>query len=291
MRPMSLFESLDSNGCVSLSDLFLQKNFLGGKNEKNLEEYAYLVCRGGWPKAAKMSRPGSLDLALNYYEELVQSDISRFDGIKRNPSKIQQLLRSLARNTATEASLATILKDMQGTTSENTLSSYINALQGLFVIENLSAWNPNLRSTTAIRTSPTRHFVDPSIATAALGIEPNGLINDLKTFGFLFESLCIRNLRVYAEKIDGTVEHYRDKNGLEADAVIHLRNGAWASIEVKLRDSERINEGAEHLKKLASSIDQNKMPPPAFLMVLTATDVAYKRNDGVFVVPIGCLKD
>ena len=180
---------------------------------------------------------------------------------------------------------------MQGTTSENTLSSYINALQGLFVIENLSAWNPNLRSTTAIRTSPTRHFVDPSIATAALGIEPNGLINDLKTFGFLFESLCIRNLRVYAEKIDGTVEHYRDKNGLEADAVIHLRNGAWASIEVKLRDSERINEGAEHLKKLASSIDQNKMPPPAFLMVLTATDVAYKRNDGVFVVPIGCLKD
>lgn len=294
MRTMSLFESLDSNGIVSLENLFKGKEIEGGENKKQLEEYAFLTCRGGWPSAVGVDEY-ALDLAFNYFDGLINSDISRFDRVKRDPIKARLVLRSLARNVGTPAPISVLFddinNDLKGAMSESTLISYIEALRGLFVIEDMSAWSPNLRSKSAIRTTPTRYFTDPSIATAALGIGPDNLINDLNTFGFLFENMCIRDLRVYAEKIDGKVLHFRNKSGFEVDAIVELRNGDWGAIEIKLRSEERINEGADNLLKLASLVDETKMKRPSFLMVLTATDYAYRRADGVYVVPIGCLKD
>lgn len=295
MRPMTLYESEESNGTVSLSKLFTTDK-ISGTNDLDLEDIAYLCCRGGWPRNIFMDKDIALEGAYDYYDAVVNSDISRVDNINRNPERAKNLMRSYARNIGSGASNETIKQDIinydSSSLSTDTVLSYINALKKIFVIEEAPAWNPNLRSKTAIRTSETRYFVDPSIAVAALGIVPNDLINDLKTFGLIFECLCIRDLRVYSESINGTVYHYKDASDLECDAVVHLRNGSYGLIEIKLGGDKLINEGAQNLIKLQNKIDTTKMKKPSFLMVLTATSkYAYQREDGVYVVPIGCLKD
>ena len=296
MRPMSLYESEESNGSVSLEDLFNTPDNISGINELDFETVAYLCCRGGWPRSIFMEKEVALEQAFDYYDAIVQSDISRVDNITRNPERVKNLMRTYARNMGTQASNETLKNDMIANDAfsldSDTVFSYINALKKIFVIEESPAWNPNLRSKTAIRTSDTRYFIDPSIAVAALGIGPNDLIKDLNTFGLIFETLCIRDLRVYAESINGKVYHYRDANDLDCDAVIHLRNGSYGLVEIKLGGDNLINEGASNLKRMYSKIDTGKMNNPSFLMVLTATGkYAYRRDDGVYVVPIGCLKN
>lgn len=296
MRPMTLYESGESNGNVSLAELFENKSVLNGINELSLEDVAYLCCRGGWPRSIYMDKDVALEQAYDYYDAVVNSDISRVDNITRNTERTKNLMRSYARNMGSQVSYETLKNDMINNDSfsldTDTVFSYVNALKKIFVVEELAAWNPNLRSKTAIRTSDTRYFVDPSIAVAALGLGPNDLINDLNTFGLLFEVLCIRDLRVYAESINGSVYHYRDASDLECDAVIHLRNGDYGLIEIKLGGDKLINEAAENLMKLYNKIDTEKMNNPSFLMILTATgSYAYKRDDGIYVVPIGCLKN
>ena len=295
MRPMTLFESLESTGTVSLKDLFDQKN-ISGINNLSLEDIAYLCCRGGWPRSISMEREIALDQAFDYYDAIVNSDISRVDGISREPTRVKNLMRSYARNVGSQASNETLKNDMINNDSfsldTDTVFSYINALKKIFVVDEVSAWNPNLRSKTAIRTSDTRYFIDPSIATASLGLGPDDLINDLNTFGFIFENLCVRDLRVYAESINGDLYHYRDSSSLECDAVIHLRNGSYGLVEIKLGGDKLIEEGVENLLKLKNKLDTSKMKKPSFLMVVTATgDYAYKRSDDVYVVPVGCLKN
>ena len=238
----------------------------------------------------------ALDQAFDYVEAVEKRDIQKVDGVERDPARVHRLLRSLARNQGSQASCGTIRSDLQVNESdglsEETISSYIKALKEIFVVEDAEAWNPNLRSKTAIRTSDTRYFTDPSIATAALGIGPNDLINDLNTFGLMFETLCVRDLRVYAEALNGNVYHFRDKNGLECDAVVHLRDGSYGLVEIKLGGDDLIEEGAESLKTLAAKIDTEHMKEPAFKMVLIGVGTyAYRREDGIYVVPIGCLKD
>ena len=296
MRPMSLYESGESTGQVSLIDLFDGTKKIGGINNIDLEKMAYLVCRGGWPRAIFMEEEIALEQAYDYYDAVVNRDISEADGISRNPERVKNLMKSYARNIGTQASNDTLRRDMIANDSTSldtdTVLLYVNALKKIFVVEESPAWNPNLRSKTAIRTSDTRYFINPSIAVASLGIEPKDLINDLNTFGLLFETLCIRDLRVYAESIKGKVYHYRDANDLECDAVIHLRDGSYGLIEIKLGGDSLINDGANTLKKLESRIDITKMKNPSFLLVLTATGkYAYRREDGVYVVPIGCLKN
>lgn len=296
MRPMSLYESGESNGQVSLIELFDGSKKIEGINNIDLEKMAFLVCRGGWPRAIFMEEEIALEQAYDYYDAIVNRDISEADGISRNPERVKNLMRSYSRNMGTQASNDTLKSDMIANDSTSldtdTVLSYVNALKKIFVVEEAPAWNPNLRSKTAIRTSDTRYFIDPSIAVASLGIGPKDLINDLNTFGLLFETLCIRDLRVYAESIKGKVYHYRDANDLECDAVIHLRDGSYGLIEIKLGGDSLINEGVDTLKKLESRIDITKMKNPSFLLVLTATGkYAYRREDGVYVVPIGCLKN
>ena len=296
MRPMTLYESGESNGSISLLDLFNNSNNINGINELTLEDIAYLCCRGGWPRSIFMDKDIALEQAYDYYDAIINSDISKVDNINRNPERTKNLMKSYARNIGTQVSNETLKNDMINNDSfsldTDTVLSYINALKKLFVIEESPAWNPNLRSKTAIRTSETRYFVDPSIAVATLGIDPNDLINDLNTFGLIFETLCIRDLRVYAESINGNVYHYKDSSDLECDAVIHLRNGSYGLIEIKLGGDKLINEGAENLIKLQKKIDTEKMNNPSFLMILTAIGkYAYKREDGIYIVPIGCLKD
>jgi len=296
MRPMSLWESGESSGEVSLSKLFDgEKNILYAANS-SIDRIAYLTARGGWPASIDRGERAALHMAYDYLDAVVKSDISRVDGTMRNPIRTQLLLKSYARHQGSSATISAIRKDMcaneENTLSENTIFSYINALKKIFVIEDLPAWNPNLRSKTAIRTSDTRYFVDPSIAVAALGLGPRDLIADLETFGLLFETLCIRDLRVYADALEGQVYHYRDKDGLECDAVIHLRNGSYGLIEIKLGGDEAIEHGAMTLSRLAKKIDTTRMPKPSFMMVLTATgDYAYCQEDNVLVVPISCLRD
>ena len=296
MRPMSLYESGESNGNISLEMLFQENDNITGTNNLSLQDIAYLCCRGGWPRSTFMDKDIALEQAFDYYDAIVQSDISRVDNVNRNPEIAKKLMRAYARNLGSQVSNETLKNDMiindSFSLDTDTVLSYINALKKIFVVEEAPAWNPNLRSKTAIRTADTRYFIDPSIATAALGLGPNDLIGDLNTFGLIFETLCIRDLRVYAESINGNVYHYRDSSGLECDAVIHLRNGNYGLIEIKLGGDNLINEGAENLKKMASKIDTTKMKNPSFLMVLTATGkYSYKREDGVYIVPIGCLKD
>ncbi len=296
MRPMSLYESEESNGKVSLEELFKNIDNISANNELKLEDIAYLCCRGGWPRSIFMEKEIALEQAFDYYDAVVESDISRVDNTNRNPERVKKLMRAYARNIGTQASNETLKNDMKendiSSLDSDTIYSYIEALKKIFVVEESTAWNPNLRSQIAIRTSNTRYFVDPSIATTALGIGPNDLIHDLNTFGFIFESLCIRDLRIYAESIGGTVYHYRDANGLECDAVIHLRNGSYGLIEIKLGGDKLVKEGIENLKNMYNKIDTEKMNNPSFLMVLTATgNYAYKREDGVYIVPIGCLKN
>lgn len=296
MRPMSLYESGESNGSISLEKLFEAPKNISGINELDLDDIAYLSCRGGWPRTTFMEKEIALEQAFDYYDAIVQSDISRVDNINRNPERVKRLMRTYARNLGSQASNETLRNDMITNDSfsldTDTVLSYINALKKIFVIEEAPAWNPNLRSKTAIRTSDTRYFIDPSIAIAALGFGPKDLIKDLNTFGLIFETLCIRDLRIYTESINGNVYHYRDASDLECDAVIHLRNGSYGLIEIKLGGDTLINEGAENLKRMYSKIDIGKMNNPSFLMVLTATGkYAYKREDDVYVVPIGCLKN
>lgn len=296
MRPMSLFESGESNGEVSLNNLFNNPQKISAINNLTLNDIAFLCCRGGWPRSVFMDNDIALEQAYDYYDAVVNSDISRVDGINRTPERVKNLMRSYARNIATQASYETIKEDMikndTNSLDSDTVHSYINALKKIFVVEESPAWNPNLRSKIATRTSETRYFVDPSIGVAALGIGPDDLINDLRTFGLVFEAMCIRDLRVYADANNGKVYHYRDSSGLECDAVIHLRNGSYGLIEIKLGGDKLIQEGAENLLKLRSKIDTEKMNNPSFMMILTATgNYAYKREDGIFVVPIGCLKD
>lgn len=294
MRPMSLYESKDSTGEVSLKDLFDGKN-ITATHETSLEKITFLICRGGWPKSVGLDEKPALFQAIDYYDAVVTTDISRVDSIKRDKEKAKRLLRSYARHVGTQSTLETIRQDMlsnqDDTFDQVTLYSYLDALRKIFVLEDSPAWNPNLRSKTSIRTTDTRYFSDPSIATAALGIGPNDLLDDLNTMGFLFENLCVRDLRIYADYLDGTVYHYRDKSGLECDAVIHLRNGNYGLIEIKLGGDKLIEEGARNLKDLASKIDTKNMSKPSFMAVLCAqAPFAYKRNDGVYVIPIDTLR-
>lgn len=297
LRTMSLWESEDSTGDVSLEELFINPDTVDGVSDIDLDRLAYLTCRGGWPKAVlKKSEKAALAQAFDYYDSVVSNDIKRVDDIDRDEELTKRIMRSYARNQGTQATVGTILADIKSNgderMSDSTVYSYIKALKEIFVIEDSIAWNPNLRSKTAIRTSDTRYFIDPSIATAALGMGPKDLINDMETFGFIFETLAIRDLRVYADALDGKVYHYRDKNNLECDAVIHLRNGSYGLVEAKIGGAELIKEGAESLKTLSSKIDSTRMKTPSFMMVLTGIGkFAYKRpEDGVLVVPIGCLK-
>lgn len=295
MRPMSLYESEESNGRVSLKNLFEGKDFEVQENSLTIDDIAFLVCRGGWPASISMRREIALDQALDYIDSIANYDIQRVDDTKRDPQRVYRLLRSYARNIAGQISYSTFKTDMMSndtdTLSEDTVADYIKALKRLFVVEDLEAWNPNLRSKAAIRTSDTRYFVDPSIATASLGIGPDDLINDLESFGLIFETMAVRDLRVYAEALDGKLYHYRDSTGLECDTVLHRRNGTYGLIEIKLGGETRIEEGATNLKNLANKIDTTRMPNPSFMMVLIGIGkYAYRRQDGVYVVPIGCLK-
>ena len=298
LRTMSLWESGESTGNISLKSLFKKDCAIDGSSSLNIDDLAFASCRGGWPKATFKGRSKStLIQAQEYFEAVVRSDISRVDNVNRDADFGRRLLRSYSRNIGAQVPVSTFLADLRvndaDSLSETTIYSYLNALKRIFVIEDCAAWNPNLRSKTAIRTSNTRYFSDPSIATAALGLGPEDLLNDPNTFGLIFENLCIRDLRIYAEAIGGAVYHYRDKNGLECDAVIHLRNGHYGLIEIKLGGERLIDEGCKTLKSLASKIDTSRMPAPSFMMVLTGVgQYAYRRpDDGIIVVPVGSLKD
>ena len=294
MRPMSLYESMESAGQISLRALFdgMQED-VGAESELSIEQIAHVLCRGGWPASINRNGLSGIRMAMDYVEAIINQDVSRVDGIEKNPERVRLLLRSLARNIATTATYQTIKEDIEATDisiSDKTISSYINALRRIFVVEDLAAWSPSLRSKSAIRTTEKRHFVDPSIATAVMRTNPEGVLMDFKYFGFLFESLCTRDIRIYAQAIDGDVFHYRDKSGLEADLIVRLRDGRWAAIEVKL-GNKQIEEAVTHLLALKSKINEEKMGEASFLMILTGGQYAYQRKDGIWVVPIGCLKD
>ena len=295
MRPMSLYESMESNGSVSLKALFDGETEIDNFSTLTIEQIAFAIVRGGWPASIGESEKIALRHAIDYVEAIINADVSRVDGIEKNPVRVRALLRSLSRNISTLATIRTIhddiaMGDADESISEKTISQYLGALDRIFVTENLPAWNPALRSKTAIRTSPKRQFVDPSIAAAVMRLTPSRLLEDFNYFGFLFESLCDRDLRIYAEAIDGQVFHYRDGSGLEADAVIALNDGRWAAVEVKL-GSKEIEDAAVHLLELKNKVNTEKMREPSFLMILTVTEIAYRREDGVYVVPLGCLKD
>ncbi len=294
MRPMSLFESNESNGNISLWDLFDDIDEISTLSQLEIEDIAQAIVRGGWP-ASVTSKTGSAEKrAQDYVDAVVNFEVSLVDRVERNQSKMFALLRSLSRNIATEAKHSVIIKDMEGGENESisypTIQSYLNVLQRLFVVEDLEAWNPSIRSSTPLRVSPKRHFVDSSIACASLGMNHEHLLSDFNTFGFMFESMCIRDLRVYAEAMDGKVYHYRDKNGLECDAVIVLRDGRWGAAEIKLGANE-FDKAARNLKSLEAIIDTEKMNKPSFLMIITGSKLGYKRDDGVLIVPIGCLRN
>jgi len=293
MRPMSLYESKESNGTVSLADLFDEKQEIEGISGLSIEQIAFALCRGGFPATIGKPDTTALRMSVDYVEAIINQDISRVDGVEKNPNRVRLLLRSLARNIATMTSVQTILKDVESaetSISDKTFEVYCNALRRIFVVEDMPAWSPSLRSKTAIRTSPKRHFVDPSIATAIMRINPAAVLQDFEYFGFLFEALCARDLRIYAQRNDGDVFHYRDKSGLEADMIVQLRDGRWGAVEVKL-GNRQIEQAADNLLKLKEKIDTGKMREPSFLLVLTGGQFAYRRKDGVWVVPIGCLKN
>ncbi len=293
MRPMSLFESGESNGAVSLKSLFDGTAEAEAVSNLTIEDIAYAICRGGWPAAIDMDREDALEVAYDYYDAIAERDASEVDKSQKDPDRMRSIMRSLARNISTMTTDKTIMGDVKAndvSLTDKTLEVYLRALRKLYVVEDIKAWQPSLRSKTGIRTSSKRQFVDPSIAVAALGINPGAIIEDFNYFGFLFESLCARDLRVYSEALHGTVRHYHDNSNLEADLIISLNSGKWAAVEVKL-GSKEIEEGAGHLKKLAANIDTVRFPAPSFLMVLTGGEFAYRREDGVYVVPIGCLRD
>lgn len=297
MYTMSLYESGESSGEISLGELFTQPESIRGINKLSLKDIAYLTCRGGWPFGIdyNLSIKASLQQSMDYLDVVIEEDISRVDGVERNPDLARKIMRSYARNQGGQTPVTKIKNDIvaneHSNVTEETVARYINAMRQIFVIKDLEAWNPNLRSKTSIRTTPTRYFIDPSLSTATLRIGPDDLINNLIDFGFFFETLCIRDLRVYTEALDGDLFHYRDSNGLECDAVVHLRNGKYGLIEIKLGGDRLIEEGVKNLNKLSDILDSNKMGKPSFKMVLTAVGpYAFKREDGVYIVPIGCLK-
>ena len=296
MRPMSLWESEESSGTVSLSALFKGESFKPCKAmERSLKDTAYLVCRGGWPQAISQGGETALDRAFEYVDAVVNSDISRVDGVSRDPRRTRLLLKSYARFQGTQSTIVNIRKDMTigdgNGPDDDTVSSYLNALRKIFVVEDSDAWCPMLRSRAAIRMSPTRYFSDPSIATAALGIGPEDLMNDIRSYGLLFETMAVRDLRVYADALNGGVSHYLDRNGLECDAVVHLRNGTSGLVEVKLGGETLIEEGAKTLNELSGIVDASRQREVAFKMVVTATgDVAYQRTDGIIVCPLSALR-
>lgn len=298
MLPMSLSESGDSTGSVSLKDLFDNDRQIKGECMHTLSDMAFLTCRGGWPFAVAedLSEKAALSQARDYLDIVVEEDISRVDGVERNVERARIILRSYARFQGTQTPISKIRQDIatndNDPITDDTITSYLNALRQIYVVKDLEAWNPNIKSKAAIRATPTRYFTDPSIATAALRVGPKDLVNDLKAFGLIFETLCIRDLRVYASAIDGDVYHYRDSNGLECDAVVHLRNGRYGLIEIKLGGDRLIEEGVKNLLKLKNLLDTEKMGQPAFMMILTAVGpYAFRRQDGICIVPIGCLKD
>ena len=296
MRPMSLYESGESTGDISLKELFNSPETVDGKSNLDIERLSFACCRGGWPQTLEMRDEIALDQAYDYYDAVVNNDISRADGIKKESEKVKRLMRSYARNQGTQTPNTVLAENTASNDgspiNEETVARYVNALKKIFVIEDVPAWNPNLRSRTTIRTADTRYFVDPSLAVASLGAGPNDLLQDLNTFGFILETLCIRDLRVYADALNGSIYHFRDKDGLECDAVIHLRNGSYGLVEIKLGGDKLISEGAETLKRLYKKIDTTKMKNPSFMMVLTGTgDYAYRRPDGVYVIPVGSLKN
>lgn len=296
MRTMSLYESQDSSGEVSLKNLFETPDKIRGISNADINKIAYLICRGGWPRTIGMKEKIALMQAFDYYDAVVRSDINRADNVEKNPERVKRLMKSLARHQGQQVAIAAIKADMIAndidTLDEDTISSYINALKKIFVVEDMPAWNPNLRSKTAIRSSDTRYYTDASIATAALGAGPQDLIQDLNTLGLLFETMCVRDLRVYAEKLNGSVYHYRDASGLECDTVVHLRNGHYGLAEIKLGGEKLIEEGVVNLKTLRDKIDTTKMPNPSFMMVIVGVgNYAYRREDGIYIVPITCLKD
>ena len=295
MRPMSLFESLESSGSVSIKALFDGKTEIDSFSSLTIEQIAFAIARGGWPASIGNDGKTALLRAIDYVEAVINADVSRVDGVSKNPNRVRALMRSLSRNISTLASNETIradiaMSDEDENVSDKTVLQYLRALNRIFVTDNLPAWNPALRSKTAVRTSPKRQFADPSIAVATMRLSPERILGDFEYFGFLFESLCDRDLRVYAEANDGQLFHYRDASDLETDAVISLNDGRWAPIEIKLGKKE-IEEGAKHLIELKNKINTTKMKEPSFLMIVTGTEVAYRRDDGVFVVPVGCLKD
>jgi uncharacterized protein len=292
MRPMSLYESHESNGTVSLHDLFAGNLDIECVSQLTIEQIAQAICRGGWPAAIKLEEKSALKIARDYVDSVVNYDVSRVDGVEKNPDRVNLLLRSLARNESTLATIETIKNDVKATDpdiSDKTISYYMNALRRIFVIEDQPAWSPSMRSKRAIRAAAKHHFVDPSIAIAVLGTNPNGILKDFNSFGFFFESLCTRDMRVYAQFNDGLVFHYHDRYDLESDMIIQLRDGRWGAVEVKLGNRE-IEDAAKNLTKIKELVDTNKMGAPSFLMVLTGGQYAYRRNDGVLIVPIGCMK-
>ncbi|MDR1632759.1 MAG: DUF4143 domain-containing protein [Dysgonamonadaceae bacterium] len=292
MRTMSLYESGESNGSISLMDLFNNTPDMESMSDLSIEQIAFCICRGGFPASIGKPDKTALGMSLKYVEAVINQDISRVDGVEKNPNKVRLLMRSLARNITTMASFQTILNDVEATEesiSDKTVYSYYNALRRIFVVEPLPAWSPKLRSKTAIRSSPKHHFVDPAIATSVMRINPEALLQDFNYFGFLFEALCTRDVRIYVQANDGDVFHYRDKSGLEADLIVQLRDGRWGAVEVKMGNKE-IEEAANHLIALKNKINTDSVREPSFLMVLTGGQFAYQRSDSVYVVPIGCLK-
>ncbi len=293
MRPMSLWESKESRGQVSLQALFDGTQEMGlYENPLTLKDLAFVMCRGGWPGALGLEEEDALEVAINLVDELINTDVNRVDGTEKNPDRVRAVLRSYARNISTMASASTIMADVKAndiSITDKTLTNYLTALRRLFVVEDAKAWQPSLRSKTGIRTSDKRHFVDTSIATAVLELNPKSILDDFNLFGFLFEDFCLRDMRVYTEPLRGTVFHYHDNSELESDLIIRLHDGRWAAVEVKT-GSKEIEDAADNLITLSRTVDTSKIGEPAFLMVLTAGQYAYRRDDGVYVVPIGCLK-
>ena len=298
MRPMSLWESKESKGAVSLKDLFEgKKDYPWDMNtEFTLDDVAFLLCRGGWPVSVLAPREIALEVTKNYYSGLFVFEDSENERFRnKKPEVLRMILRSFARNISTEAAVSTILADIrqsnERTMDVKTYDDYMEALKDLYIIEDMEAWNPNIRSKTSIRSTPTRHFIDTSIACRSLGVSPDDLKRDLNSFGLFFEDFAVRDLRIYAETLGGTVKHYRDNAGLECDAVVHLEDGRWAGIEIKLGGDDLINEGAASLKTLRNKIvEKSDEQAPSFLLVLTAIGGAYQREDGVFVAPINLLR-
>ena len=296
MRPMSLSESGESTGEVSVARLFAGEDVTGAKSDLELDDICELICRGGWPGALGLTGRAARGPAREYFTAIVESDISRVDRKLRDPERVQRLMRSLARLQGTQSSAAVICEDMKAndsdTLTEDTVYSYLKALRRIFVTEDMRAWCPNLRCKTPLRTTDTRYFTDPSIAAAAMGIGPGDLMNDMTTFGLFFETLAVRDLRIIAESLGGSLLHYLDKSGLECDAIMRLENGSYGLVEIKTGGDALIAKGVKTLESLSAKIDTTRMPPPSFRMVLVASgDFAYRRKeDDIIVCPIGCLK-